>query len=310
MPKPKPVEPGKVIDPRHNAPGQIDHPKTGPDGRSLGQKPLQDGHGREIAPGRDHAGDFHNAEGNIRDHDRGWDNRDHGYQWNRFGDRDMMHHWDGHYHWWGFYLADVYFWTIYYNDYYWWYDPYWHRYCYQRDGRWWWQNPDQAGEVYVYQDGSYYQYNDTEGGVVMNPDPTPPVDVPPGDPTPADPNAKSFYSADGARSVQVSGDSQDAYLYDTSDTPAFEPKYMASGVTDVRFQLDGSQQLSKILLLQGDSSFSLFDKNGDPAAAQTASLAVAPQAAVKADAVSASTVGQGLEKSAAFTALKLGSVAW
>lgn len=253
---------------------------------------------------------------NIKDIDGKWDNRNRGYDWHNFNGYDMLHHFDGRYHWWGFYLADVYFWSIYYNDYYWWYDPYWHRWCYLQDGSWWWQNPDDLSNTYIYQDGAYYQYDDSDGGVVLNPDPTPPVDVPPGDPTPADPNAKTFYSTDGSRMVQITGDDLEATLYDTSATPAFQPVLLGTGVTDVRFQADDSGALSQILTVAADGSFSTFDTFGNPLDGQAEAQTASGTAAALSDGQAqqqkspSSSVGQGLSNSAAFSALKAGSFGW
>jgi hypothetical protein len=255
------------------------------------------------------------VEGNVRDINGKWDNRNRGYDWHSFNGFNMVHHFDGRYHWWGFYLADVYFWSIYFNDYYWWYDPYWHRWCYMQDGSWWWQNPDNLGDTYIYQDGAYYQYNNSDGGVVLNPDPTPPVDVPPGDPTPTDPNAKTFYSDDGSRMVQITGDDLEAYLYDTANPPAFQPILLATGVSDVKFKLNGSQ-LAQILTLTSDGSFSTFDQNGNSldghAQAQTFSGKVAAlgDGQDQQQGGPSSSVGQSLLHSAAFSALKAGSFGW
>jgi len=304
MPKPKPIDNG--ID-QHHAPGQIQHPGVGPDNKPISQRPLEGNSHRIIPPGDHRIEPMVNRgiEDRIRHEHQGWDNNDRGYHWRDWDGYRMCHHYDGNFHWWGFYLADVYFWSVYYNDYYWWYDPYWHRWCYMHNGSWWWQNPDRV--VYIYRDGSYYQYNDAVGGVVLNPDTTPPVEPPPADPTPAPapaPDAKAYYSADGTRTVQVSGDTKDAYLYDTAETPAFEPKWLDSGVTDVRFKLDDQGQLSNIMTLKDDGGFNLFDKDGNPQSIQPVpqSLDDGP--------VTTSSVGKSLEKSAVLNGLKTGSVNW
>src|SRR3989338_8841553 len=146
--------------------------------------------------------------------------------------RDGRHHWryyDGvrlsyRYdpwgnHWFGFYVGSGYFWTRYHHDRLWWYDPYWSRWCYWRNNRWWWQDPDHIDVVYVYVDNRYYRYDDARNGVVLRPDPTPPVEPPPQEPSqpsePApDPDEQIYYSAEGTRSVQVLTKEKRAYLYD------------------------------------------------------------------------------------------------
>ncbi len=132
-------------------------------------------------------------------------------------------------------MGGVYFWTRYYNDNYWWYDPYWHRWTYLNDGQWWWQGDNNV--TYVYNDGAYYQYGGNDSGVIMTPDPTPPVDVPPGDPTTTPVNQTTVYSLDGTRSVQITGDNRDAYLYDLTvadpNSAAGQGRYIGTQVAGV-----------------------------------------------------------------------------
>jgi hypothetical protein len=305
VPKPKPINNG--ID-EHHAPGQIQHPAVGPDNKPISQRPLENGNHRVIPPGNSRLEPMMNRgiEDQIRRENQGWNANDRGYYWRDWGGYRMCHHFDGRFNWWGFYLADVYFWSVYYNDNYWWYDPYWHRWCYMHNGSWWWQTPD--GVIYIYRDGLYYEYNDTVGGVVLNPDTTPPVEPPPADPTPAptpDQQGKTFYSADGSRMVQVVGDDKQAYLYDTADPPAFDSKYLDSGVTEVRFKSDEDGTLASIMTLRDDGGFSLFDQDGNP-------LATVPTTAPVSDdgqgdqGTTTSSVGKGLDLSA----LKTGNINW
>ncbi|MFI5351140.1 MAG: hypothetical protein ACHQ2Z_16470, partial [Elusimicrobiota bacterium] len=257
------------IDPAHHgdnhavqAPSKDDH------GHAVTQKPNRDAHGRDIPPGRDHMGridrsDFRNNIHRDQDH---WNNRDHKYHWNTWDGWRVCHHYDEFgFHWWGFYVGDIYFWTRYYNDAYWWYEPYWHRWAYMHDGQWWWNAPD--GTLYVYINGSWYRYNGGDGGVVVTPDPTTPVDVPPGDQTPA---PAATYSLDGTRSIQITGDAKDAYLYDltVADPSSAEGqgKWLAAGVTSAAFVNAADGSIAKIVLTATDESGAAetltFDRDG------------------------------------------------
>ena len=234
-PPPKPVNGGKLIDPKRHGTGRdITHPRT-VNGVPIHQKPLVNRHNREIAPGHDHIKVINNHEtvNHIRGVHNRWNRNDHEYHHERWGGHDMWHHYDHRgFHWWGFYLGEIYFWTRYYNDLYWWWDPYYHRWCHMRNGRWWWQGPDRV--VYIYDNGSYSRYEETNGGVVVTPDPTPPVEAPPVDPNPEpepapEPKQATFYSGDGTRSILVKGANGEAWLYDQSN-PESEPKFLESGV--------------------------------------------------------------------------------
>jgi len=262
LPRARPLPGGHVMDPRRHG-SEPPRPNGAPAGRVW-----QNAHGRVLPPGREHVRVFDDYHGNVRVVVNGWDRDDHGYRWYDWGGYRVAHHYDEFgFHWFGWYVGGVYFWTRYYNDLFWWYDPYWHRWCYFRDGHWWWQDPDNAEVVYIYSGESYYRYEPTTGGVVMTPDQTPPVDAPPAEDQPAPPadGAKVYCSQDGSRCVDVSGDEARAYLRDTADPPAFEPVLLDSGVSDVRFRLDGDGRLEQILLLKGDGSFVLFDPQGVPA---------------------------------------------
>ena len=264
--KPQPVDPGHRIDPSHNGDGRaVNPPQRDDHGHAVNQKPLQDDHGRTIAPDRDRVGridkgDFHKDIHGVQDH---WNGRDHDYHWHDWNGWRVCHHYDEFgFHWWGFYIGDIYFWTRFYNDGYWWYDPYWHRWVWLRDGQWWWQ--DGAGVIYLYTGGVYYQYGQGDGGVVMTPDPTPPVDVPPGDPAPV--NQTTVYSQDGAHSIQIIGDNKDAYLYNLTvadpNSPAAQGKWLAAGVTGVRFVEDGVALT--VTDADGNTSSLVFDLDGEP----------------------------------------------
>ncbi|MDE2314294.1 MAG: hypothetical protein KGL04_08980 [Elusimicrobia bacterium] len=197
----------------------------------------------------------------VRGDERGWNDRDDGYHWHDFDGRRVCHHYDPDdgIHWWGWYFGSYYFWSPYYAGYWWWYDPYWHRWLFLYNGGWWWQGPDQ---IYVYDGGNYYAYEDSIGGEVMVPDATPPVERPPQDPDGQEHGRKTYYSADGTRMIVVSGQNEDAYLYDTATPPAFDPVYLGSGVTEVRFENNADGSISEILTITGDGGFQVYDRDG------------------------------------------------
>jgi hypothetical protein len=235
MPLPPSVDPNRRIDPRHDGDGRAVQPP-----RWRSEKPWGRQDGRMLPPDRTRIGDIDrdDVRGDIRGVEGRWDRNDHGYDWHRWNGMDVCHHYDAFgYHWWGFYVGGTYFWTRWHADRYWWYDPYWHRWVWLENGRWWWQD---AGAVYVVVDGDYYRYRDADGTVVMTPDPTPPVDLPPSDPNAPQPGQTAFFSQDGTRSVLILGDARDAYLYDLSVTDPNDARgqgrWLASGVTSVAFR--------------------------------------------------------------------------
>ncbi len=59
-------------------------------------------------------------------------------------------------------------------------------------------------------------------------------------------------------------ETQDAYLYDTSKEPSFNPVYLASGVKDVQFSDTSSGRPLQIVLKLNDNSFDIFDGQGLP----------------------------------------------
>jgi hypothetical protein len=273
---PKPVDPGHRMDPSHHGDDHSNRPPDrGQDGRPVQQHPGRDHDGRLIPPGRGDLGRFDNGDVRGRIHGRqdNWDRNDHGYHWDNWNGMPVCHHYDDFgFHWWGFYVGSSYYWTRFDADRFWWFDPYWHRWDYLDNGQWWWQ--DAGGTLFVYNGGTYYRYGYGDSGVVMTPDPTPPVDVPPGGvPQPAAPSA---YSLDGTRSVQIVGDNRDAYLYDLTLTDANDPRaqgtWLASGVTNASFAYttqtndDGSttQLLQQVTLSYDDpAATSTIDPNGE-----------------------------------------------
>ena len=314
MPKP-PVHPNHPIDPSHNGDGRAVQPPHDRNGQPLSNKPLQDAHGRSLPPGHDHIGQFDRPDirkdiHGVQDH---WNNNDHNYHWQNWNGMNVCHHYDEFgFHWWGFYVGSAYFWTRYYDDNYWWYDPYWHRWVYMHEGQWWWTGPN--GWNYVYNNGGYYHYDNGDGGVIMTPDPTPPVDVPPGDPTTTPVDQVSVYSLDGTRSVQITGADKDAYLYDLTvadpDSAAAQGKYLASGVKSAAFVNDAAGAIKEIVLTivdeTGTQSTTTFDRDG-AATGSSSAPASAPQAVPPtSDATMIQTLQQKTEGSATFKALKSG----
>jgi hypothetical protein len=153
-----------------------------------------------------------------------------------------------------------------------WTDPYWHRECFFYNGQYWWLGPD--GLMYLYVNGWYYRYAYGDSGVVVTPDPTPPVDVPPSAPTPAD--QTTVYSLDGTRSIQITGDNRDAYLYDLTaadpNSAAAQGRFIGTEVAGVKIDYvtstaaDGTttQTIQQIELSYEDpSALSVVDLNGE-----------------------------------------------
>jgi len=217
----------------------------------------------------------------------------------------VYHHYDYTYHWYGFWVGDAMFWTRYYDGRFWSYDPYWHRWVYFHDNNWWWQDPYNVNVIYIYRDNYYYHYQSSPGGTLIVPDYTPAPYTPPAgyvpDPvtpvTPVTPAPEAplpgdtyYYSLDGTRSIQVSGERATAVLFDlTAEDVDGLPKYLSYlgvGVDEVRFQNDADGKVQNILTLwedqAGTKQFSLFDANGvaltgpAPVAAPAGSFAITP----------------------------------
>lgn len=315
VPQPPAKPSGRIPDARRDGTVKDIKPPQTRDGRPISQRPLENRNGRVIAPTHNNITIINNNTyiTNIHNVQNNWNSGDHRYGWYDWGGHHVCHHYDSWgYHWWGWYIGDYYFWTRYYNDYYWWYDPYWHRWCYMHDGRWWWRDPYHVEVVYVYSDNGYYRYQDSSGGVVMQPDPTPPADVPPPseDPAPAPaPDTRIFTSQDGTRSVTISADGKlSAFLNDTAETPAFQPVWLGDGVTDVRFKNNQDGSLNEVLTITNDGSFGIFDKDGYAVNAAVAAPPAAGESAFNEG--ETSSAGSSLQKSAMFGALQTGSVNW
>lgn len=154
------------------------------------------------------------------------------------------------YHWYGWYEGDRYFWTRYFSGLWWFYHSDYGRWCFWHDGFWWWQDPYHVGDLYCYTNDDYIPCNSANDTIRVT--------------TEDQLGAVQYKSPDGSRMVKVSGASQDAFLYDTSSSPAFGATYLASGVKGVEFsnlQNGGSLQ---VILKITDGSFDMFDGDGNP----------------------------------------------
>ncbi|HTB34104.1 MAG TPA: hypothetical protein VK842_04530 [bacterium] len=174
--------------------------------------------------------------------------RDH-YYWHDEGGYRYCHYYDPYgYNWYGWYVGDSCLWVRFYADRWWNYDRDYDRWMYWNDGRWWWQDP--SGVVYLYNDGEYI--------------PTQPVVQPGPAFSDAVPSARgSFDSPDGSRRVKLVTDgSGDAFLYDTTDPPAFSPVYLGGQVQAVRFSDTSQGQPLEIQLTKTDGSVAIVDQFG------------------------------------------------
>ncbi len=168
------------------------------------------------------------------------------YYWHTGSGFDYCHYFDPWgYHWYGWYMGPTYFWTRYYRDNWWWYDGIYDRWCYWHAGGWWWQDPFHVNIIYVYHNNNYT-----------------PVDNQPYS-TSNDSSQVVYQSNDGTRKVKVMGDSRDAFLYDSSNDPSFDPVFLASGVKDVKFSDTSNNRPLQIILTLNDGSFQMFDGYGN-----------------------------------------------
>ncbi len=173
------------------------------------------------------------------------------YYWHKDKDFNYCHYIDNSgYHWYGWYAGSTYFWTRYFNNRWWWYDADYDRWCFWNDGFWWWQDPYHMGDLYCYNDADYIPCNSADDNVTVT--------------VPDNNNTQTFTSPDNSRIVKVVMDTQDAFLYDPANPPAFNPVYLASGVQDVMFSDPNNGRPLEIILKLNDKSFDMFDGNGNP----------------------------------------------
>ncbi|MBI3505083.1 MAG: hypothetical protein HY059_09595 [Proteobacteria bacterium] len=179
------------------------------------------------------------------------------YHWYTYGRHRYCHYWDHNgYRWWGFYIgvgagvAAAFFWTRWYEDRFWWYEPRWGRWCYydEYDGYWHyrWNDAD-----YLYDDGTYYRYEQTPTGVRLVP--VQPAGQPADTEIPspqADPNASTFCASNMSACVVISGPDRRAVLT-TGDGVLVSELTQAVGVEDVDFSDPNAGPLEIVLTLSG-----------------------------------------------------------
>jgi hypothetical protein len=174
------------------------------------------------------------------------------YYWHQDDGFNYCHYLDGNgYHWYGWYVGNQFFWNRYFNSRWWWYDSDFDRWCFWNNGFWWWQDPYHMGDLYCYNNDAYIPCNSAQDQVVVTASDNPS-------------NEATYVSSDDTRVVKLYGDTQDAYLYDRANPPAFEPVYLASGVKSVQFSNTGNGRPLEIILSLNDGSFDMFDGQGNP----------------------------------------------
>jgi hypothetical protein len=172
------------------------------------------------------------------------------YFWHTDNSFNYCHYIDNQgYHWWGWYAGGQFFWNRYYGGRWWWYDSDFDRWCFWNEGYWWWQDPYHVGDLYCYNDDSYIPCNSANDQVVVTSSDTT--------------ESQAYNSPDGTRQVKVVPGSQDAFLYDTTNPPTFDPVYLASGVESVSFSDTSNGRPLEIVLKLNDGSFDMFDGNGN-----------------------------------------------
>ncbi|MBV9079520.1 MAG: hypothetical protein JO102_00210 [Elusimicrobia bacterium] len=179
------------------------------------------------------------------------------YYWHDSAGVRYCHYYDrGGVHWYGFYFGPTFYWTRYYGDHWWWFDARFDRWVYWWGGYWWWPSP--TGVVYVYMDNNYYPYQ--EGVVTVK---QPEVEAPP-EGAPSSHEGSSYQSPDGRRTVQVFGDRDEAFLYNSSSGQASFMKYLGAGVEKVRFAGGKNGKPLQILIDFKDGTFAFFTDEGQP----------------------------------------------
>ena len=218
---------------------------SAPQGYSLTNKP----------PSRDLARGAFNDQGLIGEINRNnYDETNSGGFWrHKYGRYDYCHYRDRDYDLYGWYAGLEIYWTCRRGNHWLWWDPM-RRHWAWYDEYWW--DQDIVGVVHVYSDdGGYSNYENSETGVVLTPQPPVPGSGESG-------GQKVFYSKDGLRSVQIIGPNKDAYLYDTASPPAFDARWLANGVTNVIFKYDGEDKLIEILTQDEQGESAIFNVNG------------------------------------------------
>lgn len=195
------------------------------------------------------------------------------YYWHNYNGLNFCHYYDRWgCNWYGWNCGNSFYWSCWWGNYWWWYDPIYYRWCYWYDGWWWWQNPDDVTVTYVYNNGQYIpeqsgQNTDQQSASSSSQPPANDASnystVPEQEENSTQAIAiKIFRSKDGSRTVRLAGDSNDAFLDDTSGRASFKSKYLASGVTGVKYS-KASDGTLRITLSMKDGSSETFDKDGN-----------------------------------------------
>jgi hypothetical protein len=154
------------------------------------------------------------------------------------------------YNWYGWDTGGQFFWTRNDGGRWWWYDPGYNRWCFYNDNYWWWQDPYHVGDLYFYNDDGYIAANSADDQIVVSG---------------AEQSGDAVYnSPDGSRTVKITPNDGDTFLYDTANPPTFDPVYLASGVQSVQFSNTGDQRPLEIILKLNDGSYDMFDADGNP----------------------------------------------
>jgi hypothetical protein len=229
----------------------IDYPKTGFNMQAMSSKPFSSRHFNDkFVSSRMGMVNSMDWQGRIQGFNRS-ENRAKHYYWHHEKDFDFCHFIDDlGYQWYGWYGGSSFFWTRNFSGRWWWYDTDFDRWCFWNDGFWWWQDPYHMGDIYFYNNSTYIPANSAEDQVGVS--------------IPADVSQQAYTSTDGTRTVKVVTETQDAYLYDTANPPAFNPVYLASGVKDVQFSDTTNGRPLQIVLKLNDNSFDVFDGQGNP----------------------------------------------
>jgi hypothetical protein len=188
--------------------------------------------------------------GHVRNYDR-LETAHNRYYWHNDGGYRFCHYYDDWgYHWYGWYAGDDFFWTRYFSGRWWWYDSGFGRWCYWHDNGWWWQDPA-LGTVFIYSNNAYTPAEESADETTTTA----------GSPSNAESHTE-FWDAADSRVVKVYG--QDAFLYDTNNPPRFDPMFLSSKVSDVKFSKSKNGRPAQIMLTLEDGSFLLFDGDGNP----------------------------------------------
>lgn len=224
------------------------------------------------------------------------------YYWHNYGGYNYCHYYYGGCHWYGWWWGGSFLWTQYYGNYWWWYDPYSSYWCWWEGGHWCWQNPYNQ-TVYIYENGDYRSADGYDGssapqapdnGNVQTPVGTPQAkansdnfdydspttsDIQTVNPSQQGANSFSedvqtvqkpgavavFHSSDKNHTVKLVGDTNDAFLYDTTGGST-GPIFLDTQVKKVQFK--GSGDNMRIQLTLQDGTVESFNGDGTPASVE------------------------------------------